>query len=409
MPVSVTELYTIGIGPSSSHTVGPMRAAARFLGELREVIADIRRVEVELFGSLAFTGRGHRTDVAILLGLSGYAPETIDVACINEIVNKIRAKGVLTLGGGRAIGWNESTDLRFRAGHVLPGHSNGMRFSAFTSQGAVIAREYYSVGGGTIRAADEADAARRSIELRFHFDSAQNLLAMARDHKLTIAQIVLANEGAWRPERETLDYLDRVRSAMLDSIRRGCMAEGILLGGLNLPRRASSLFKRLAKDRKDDPLAIFDWVSLFALAVNEENAAGGRVVTAPTNGAAGVIPAVLNYYEQFCPNSGLSSARTFLLTAAGIGMLYRRNASISAAEMGCQGEIGVACSMAAAGLASVLGGTLSQIENAAEIGIEHNLGLTVRSPAGPRASPLHRAQHNGRGESNQCGASRVGG
>jgi L-serine dehydratase len=373
--LSIADLFTIGIGPSSSHTVGPMRAAAHFarLAVGRERPA---RVSCELFGSLALTGKGHATDTAILLGLSGWLPETIDPDRVEAIVATIRERHSLRLADGCPIAFNEAVDLIFRRGEFLPGHANAMRFTARYGFGEEWTRTYFSVGGGAIRCEGDAEA-RPNVALRYPFGSAEELLAIGRTHGLAIADIVFANEEAWRAPGETIAFIDAVRDAMLACIERGCRGEGVLPGGLNVPRRARSLHHALlAKAPSNDPTKIFEWVSLFALSVNEENAAGGRVVTAPTNGAAGVLPAVLKYYESFTPGASQEGSRTLLATAAAIGFLYKMRASISAAEMGCQGEVGVACSMAAAGLVAALGGTNEQIENAAEIGMEHNLGLT---------------------------------
>lgn len=377
LPISVADLFTIGIGPSSSHTVGPMRAAWRFANELAAGQQDIKEVTVELFGSLALTGKGHNTDIAVLLGLSGWQPETVDPDAVQGIVTDIRQSGALQIGGKRAVAFHEAKHLCFRMGEFLPAHPNAMRFSALTARGE-ISRTYYSVGGGAIvEEGQEPKAAGEGSNLRppFPFSSAAELLAIGHDTQQSIAEIMLANEQIWREQSETFAFLDAVRAAMMASIERGCHQGGTLPGGLNVRRRAQRLHQQLLQSTNDDPVRGMDWVSLYALAVNEENAAGGRIVTAPTNGAAGVIPAVLKYHETFCGGT-LADARTFLLTSAAIGTLYKKRASISAAEMGCQGEVGVACSMAAGALTALLGGTNEQIENAAEIGMEHNLGLT---------------------------------
>ncbi len=378
-PISVSELFTIGIGPSSSHTVGPMRAAARFvdaLGPERQV--RVRRVQVELFGSLALTGRGHATDTAVILGLQGWQPETTDPDAVAGIIETVRREGVLDLAGVRRIGFVEAEDLLFRMGEFLPGHANALRLSAFFDDGPEFVQLYYSIGGGAILLDGAAPiGAGSNIRQAYPFSSAAELLAIGRAEGLSIPQIVLANEAAWREPEETMEFLDRVHDAMLACIARGCEQDGILPGGLNVRRRAKALHRDLmAAGPAYRPAHVFEWVSLYALAVNEENAAGSRVVTAPTNGAAGVIPAVLKYYETFTAQPTRQGARDFLLTAAAIGALYKKRASISAAEMGCQGEVGVACSMAAGALTAVLGGNNAQIENAAEIGMEHNLGLT---------------------------------
>ncbi|WP_426411929.1 L-serine ammonia-lyase [Bradyrhizobium ganzhouense] len=380
-PISVLDLFTIGIGPSSSHTVGPMRAAHRFIECLGEDLWRCRLVVVELYGSLALTGKGHRTDIAILLGLSGWLPESVDPEAIPIIAGLIRSRSEVMLGGRHAVGFDESQHLTFRTGEFLPGHSNGMKFAAHSDTGVLLRQTYYSVGGGAIVC--EGDQPRnpavRNVGCEpYPFTSAHELLAIGERTSLSIADIVAANELSHREETETNAFLDCVRDAMMRCIDRGCVNGGVLPGGLKVPRRAPGLLSKLKTTSKGaaHPFHVMEWVSLFALAVNEENAAGGRVVTAPTNGAAGVIPAVLKFSEMFFPDPSPAKARIFLLTASAIGMLYKRNASISAAEMGCQGEVGVACSMAAAGLVAVLGGTNRQIENAAEIGMEHNLGLT---------------------------------
>lgn len=404
MALSVFDLFKIGIGPSSSHTVGPMRAALRFVRRLREAgqLAETQRLRVELYGSLALKGRGHATDKAVLLGLSGASPETVFPEAVESLVERVRSEKKLRLDGEREIPFDESKDLLFLADQTLPRHPNGMRFVAFDAHDKILASEdYYSVGGGFV--IDEAEAASGRVgaddppePVPLEFASAAELLEIASQNGLSIAGVVRRNESAWRHDAETDAGLDRIWSVMKASIERGCRVEGVLPGGLKVQRRAAGLYRRLTNEEATegwfdlslkatsigvDPLHVLDWVSLFALAVNEENAAGGRVVTAPTNGAAGVIPATIAYAVRFL---GIEEAgvREFLLTAAAIGTLYKRNASLSAAEMGCQGEVGVACSMAAAGLAAVMDGTSAQIENAAEIGMEHNLGLTCDPIAG---------------------------
>ena len=372
-PISVVELFTIGIGPSSSHTVGPMRAARAFAGAM--VDREVARVRVTLHGSLALTGRGHATDTAVLVGLSGWEPEKVDPDAILGIVAAIREKHLLDLDGSRHITFDPDADLVFDYG-FLPGHPNGMTFVAEFEGGAQETRRYYSIGGGAI-IEDGQEVSRANVQLPFPFSSGESMLALCAAQDCSIADLERANEAAWRSPQETDAFLDDVREAMFGSIRRGIATDGILPGGLKVPRRAKALHDKLAeRGPRSDPSAVFDWVSLWALAVNEENAGGGRVVTAPTNGAAGVIPAVLKYYEAFVHGATREGSRDLLLTASAIGSLYKKRASISAAEMGCQGEVGVACSMAAAGLAAALGGTPAQVENAAEIGMEHNLGLT---------------------------------
>ncbi len=386
MAVSTFDLYKIGIGPSSSHTVGPMRAAARFVerhlveaGRLHEVA----RVRAEVFGSLALTGRGHGTDKAVMMGLEGHWPDRIDPDLIPAALARIRADKRLNLHGAHVIGFDEKTDLVMNKRQKLPFHTNGMRFIAFDAAGAQIAaRDYYSVGGGFVVNQDEAAEDRivaDTTQVAHPFHSGDELLAECERSGLSIAALMFRNETAWRSEAEIVEGLRVLWSAMQDCVARGIRQSGVLPGGLHVARRAPSLHAELAAKPEAamrDPLTVLDWVNLYALAVNEENAAGGRVVTAPTNGAAGIIPAVLHYYDRFIPGASEQGVFDFLLTAAAVGILYKENASISGAEVGCQGEVGVACSMAAAGLTAALGGTPGQIENAAEIGMEHNLGLT---------------------------------
>lgn len=385
MELSVFDLFKIGIGPSSSHTVGPMRAARRFADALdaHGGLERVARIRTELFGSLALTGKGHATDRAVLLGLAGERPDTVDPERVEALIAQMRAGRRVRLLGRHDVPFDEPGDLLFHQRESLPLHPNGMRFTALAEDGAPITvEEFYSVGGGFVVTAAEARAGHTGgtpprRPLPHPFGSAAELLALGGEHGLSVAQVVRANEAAWRPDAETDARLDAIWAVMEACIERGCRAEGVLPGGLRVRRRAGRLFQNLERQSTGaDPMALLDRVSLFALAVNEENAAGGRVVTAPTNGAAGVIPAVIAYYTRYAPGASAGGVREFLLTAAAIGMLYKRNASLSAAEMGCQGEVGVACSMAAAGLAAVMGGTNAQIEEAAEIGMEHNLGLT---------------------------------
>ncbi|MEZ5864694.1 MAG: L-serine ammonia-lyase [Geminicoccaceae bacterium] len=385
MVISVFDLFKVGIGPSSSHTVGPMWAAHRFLLALdaRGLIERVERVEVQLYGSLALTGKGHATDRAILLGLAGEVPDKVDPDAAVELVRAIRETGALRLMGRRAIAFSEALDLQFRQFETMTKHPNGMRFLAHDGDGAVLLEEvYFSVGGGFVLSDAETERPRdegRNAAPPYPFATADELLALGERHAASIADIVLANEQAWREPAEIRAGLDALWQAMEASIERGCRQGGELPGGLRVRRRAPRLFQELCERPEagfKDHLTVLDWVNLYALAVNEENAAGGRVVTAPTNGAAGVIPAVLAYYTRFVPGAGAEGVRRFLLTAAAIGQLYKENASISAAEVGCQGEVGVACSMAAGALCAVMGGDNRQVENAAEIGMEHNLGLT---------------------------------
>jgi L-serine dehydratase len=379
MNLSVFDLFKIGVGPSSSHTVGPMWAAVRFVESLHKqgLFEKTKRVRTDLYGSLALTGHGHATDKAILLGLSGEKPDQIDPDVVDVIVERIRTKHLLRLGGTREVPFSESADLVFHMSENLPFHPNGIRFTALDEAGGELVREqWYSVGGGFVVKEGEGTEATTDVPVPHEFRSGEDLLEIGHRTGLKIADILMANELACRSASEVTAGIDRIWQVMNDCIERGCKTQGTLPGGLDVPRRAPRMLRDLQRIGPFDPMSMMDWVSLFALAVNEENAAGGRVVTAPTNGAAGVIPAVLAYYVRFVPGANLQGVRTFLLTAAAIGMLYKRNASLSAAEMGCQGEVGVACSMAAAGLAAVMGGSNEQIENAAEIGMEHNLGLT---------------------------------
>jgi L-serine dehydratase len=386
MAVSLFDLFKIGIGPSSSHTVGPMRAAARFASRWLEEPGDLARtarVRAEVFGSLALTGRGHGTDKAVLMGLEGHLPNKIDPDLIPPALARIRGEKVLNLLGKHPIRFDEKQDMVMNKRQKLPFHTNGMRFTAFDAAGEQIAtRDYYSVGGGFVVNEDEAAEDRivaDTTALAYPFHSGDELLKRCAESGMGFAGVMLANEQAWRTQSEVEDGLRELWQAMQDCTARGIREGGTLPGGLNVSRRAPALFAELSSKPEaasKDPLTVLDWVNLYALAVNEENAAGGRVVTAPTNGAAGIIPAVLHYYDRFIPGANEQGIFDFLLTAAAVGILYKENASISGAEVGCQGEVGVACSMAAAGLAAALGGTPSQVENAAEIGMEHNLGLT---------------------------------
>ncbi|KZB64892.1 serine dehydratase [Thalassospira lucentensis] len=382
--LSVVDLYTIGIGPSSSHTVGPMRAGYRFCLELeaRNILEKIGSVIVDLYGSLALTGKGHATDTAVIMGLSGERPRSVDPDRIAPTMDAIDRDRELQLYGRHPVSFNRDTNLVFHMAESLPEHPNGMRITAFDHDGIVLHKqEYFSVGGGFIVSGDDrgAEYSGDNITLPYPFSSADELMAICKQEKLSIAEVMAENEKSWRDPAETEEFVDRVHRAMMDCIERGCKSDGILPGGLNVKRRARKLYLELTERPEaglKDPLTVIDWVNLYALAVNEENAAGSRVVTAPTNGAAGVIPAVLRYYERFGANVTQGKIREFLLTAAAIGSIYKKRASISAAEVGCQGEVGVACSMAAGALCAVMGGTPEQVENAAEIGMEHNLGLT---------------------------------
>jgi L-serine dehydratase len=380
MPVSVFELFRIGIGPSSSHTVGPMRAARRFAAALRAagLIEQVAQVRVELYGSLALTGKGHATDRAVLLGLLGETPEAVDVNAIDATLAGIRERGEIVLLGQRRIPFREAEHLRFRGEVTLPQHPNGMRCTAVDVAGATLAEQvFFSTGGGFIVSAEEFGEPPRSAGWPYDFRSGDELLRLGRERGKRIAELAYENELFLRDATAINGGLDAIWLAMNTCIERGLAQPGVLPGGLNVRRRAKQLYEKLMQQSDSrQPLRELDWVNVFAIAVNEENAAGGRVVTAPTNGAAGIIPAVLRFYRQFCPEATPRGIRDFLLAAAAVGSLYKENASISGAEVGCQGEVGVASSMAAAGLSAALGGSNEQIENAAEIGMEHNLGLT---------------------------------
>jgi L-serine dehydratase len=382
MPVSTFDIFKLGVGPSSSHTMGPMAAARLFVERLYAVESSVARIGVKLYSSLALTGRGHGTDRAVILGLSGFTPARFDADAAEAVLSAVRSMGRLTLPSHRPIAFDEARDIEWAGRERLPHHPNALTFTAWDKAGAVLAqRTWYSIGGGFIRDEEEIqrnEADEPGLPQPFPFASGVELLAVAEGAGLTIAELMARNEAARWGEDLTARKLDEIYEAMEACIDRGISQGGSLPGGLAVKRRARDAHQSiLAKIEVQigDPLAAMDFVNLWALAVNEENAAGGRVVTAPTNGAAGVIPAVLRFYERFYRGTR-EDRHTFLLTAAAIGALYKRNASISGAEVGCQGEVGVACSMAAAGLAAVMGGSNAQIENAAEIGMEHNLGLT---------------------------------
>ena len=388
--LSVLDLFRLGIGPSSSHTVGPMRIAKRFVDTLgrRGMLEGVSRVQVELQGSLALTGVGHGTPKAVVLGLLGCDPETVDPDATDSLVDNVNIALRLSLPGGRSISFDAGRDIIFAA-DVLPAlHPNGMKLTAFTGNGKVMLQKvFYSTGGGFIASQKQLEqpAKRDLVEhapgAPLDFASAEDLLSRCFAKQLAIHEVVLVNEDSLRPRQETIAQLDRISSAMLSCIDRGLTREGILPGGLNVKRRAPGLWRKLQTELSNEPERLFDWLNTYAMAVNEENAAGGSVVTAPTNGAAGIIPAVLKHY---CATHAQrdEAIRVFILTAGGIGLLYKQRASISGAEMGCQGEVGVACSMAAAGLAAVWGGSPQQVAQAAEIGMEHNLGLTCDPVAG---------------------------
>jgi L-serine dehydratase len=381
--ISVFDLFKVGIGPSSSHTIGPMRAARTFVTGLDGAgrLSSVGQVVIELFGSLAATARGHGSDRAVLLGLVGESPEEVDPETIEPRLAAIRDSGCLRLLGRHAVPFREADHLRLDV-EPLPFHPNGVRFTALARDGSRLEqRTFYSVGGGFIveDGAGNATAVGPGPALPHPFHSGAELLDICRKRQISISTLMMENETAVRPEGEVLAGLARIWEVMQECVRRGCRAEGVLPGGLGVKRRAPPLFRQLTgcpEKGLSDPLTAMDWVSLYALAVNEENAAGGRVVTAPTNGAAGILPAILHYYRRFVPGATDEGVRKMLLTAGAIGVLCKTNASISGAEVGCQGEVGSACSMAAAALAEALGGTPDQAANAAEIAMEHNLGLT---------------------------------
>jgi L-serine dehydratase len=383
MALSVLDLFSVGIGPSSSHTVGPMRAAKLFADGLKSEghLGSTRRVQAELFGSLGATGRGHGSDKAVVLGFKGLDPETVDTSTADDQVAAAALDAELWVCGDHRVDFNWDEDVVLHRRKSLPAHPNGMTFRALDHAGTVLSeRSFYSIGGGFVVDGD-ADASDRVVAdatvLPYPFSTADELLEICSREGMSISEVMLANELTWRSEADLREKLLGLWAVMRECVDNGCAAEGILPGGLNVRRRAPSLFKTLAADTGvTDPLRAMEWVNLFALAVNEENAAGGRIVTAPTNGAAGIVPAVLHYYVKFVPGANEDGVVRFLLTAAAVGILFKINASISGAEVGCQGEVGSACSMAAAGLCEVLGGTPEQVENAAEVGIEHNLGLT---------------------------------
>lgn len=385
MAISVFDIFKIGIGPSSSHTVGPMRAARQFAVKLDVcgLLPEVANVSVALYGSLGATGKGHGSDKAVMLGLEGEMPDCIDPEIIPGRLAVIRETGRLKLLSQHSIVFNEREHLQFHR-KVLPFHSNGLRFTAFDATGAQrLQKDYYSVGGGFVVSGEQA-ATDRLIDddtcLPYPFKTAAALLKLCKEHNKSISEIMLNNEKAWLSDREIRGNLLAIWQVMQACVERGLRQEGVLPGGMKVKRRAAQIHKQLINEIPSHAPALppgkLDWVNLFALAVSEENAAGGRVVTAPTNGAAGIIPAVLHYYWKFCDGANEDGVLRFLLTAAAIAILYKENASISGAEVGCQGEVGVACSMAAGALAEVLGGTPAQVENAAEIGMEHNLGLT---------------------------------
>jgi len=410
MTLSVFDIFKIGIGPSSSHTMGPMRAAQEFALDLKKegLLGRTQQVIVRLYGSLALTGHGHGTDRAILLGLEGALPETVDPDSFEPTVKRIRSTGRINLLGEHETVFDEPMQLLFMRTERLPHHSNGMRFTALGESGVKLKEEdFYSIGGGFITREGETEASAAVHTLPpYPFNSGDELLEICREHGLELFELVMANERTWRSEADIRAGLLRIWQVMQACVERGFRQTGVLPGVLKVRRRAPKLFRVLTESHgASNPLEVMDWVNAWALAVNEENAAGGRVVTAPTNGAAGIVPAVLHYYRRFEAGASDDGVIRFLLVAGAIGMLYKKNASISGAEMGCQGEVGVACSMAAAGLVAALHGTNEQIENAAEIGMEHNLGLTCDPVAGLVQIPC--IERNAMGSVKAINASRL--
>ncbi|MCS3454026.1 L-serine dehydratase [Aeromonas sp. BIGb0405] len=385
--ISVFDLFSIGIGPSSSHTVGPMRAAHAFVTQLKaaKLLARTGRVETECYGSLGQTGKGHGTGKAIILGLAGFEPDSVDIEGIPAFLTGVEQSQTLMLAGEQPSAFPRNGAIIFNRRKTLPAHSNGMTLRAYDGQELLLSQTYYSIGGGFIieeshfaNAREEAAKFEADHPIPYPFDSGAQLLAHCQESGLSVSGIMLANEKVFRSEQEIIAGLRKIWQAMKGCVTRGCQQEGVLPGGLKVRRRAPALLRQLSAETNfnKDPLMVMEWVDLFALAVNEENAAGGRVVTAPTNGAAGIIPAVLHYYDRFVRTVDDDLLVRYFLTAAAIGILYKKNASLSGAEVGCQGEVGVACSMAAGALAELLGGSPAIVENAAEIGMEHNLGLT---------------------------------
>ena len=383
--ISVFDMFSVGIGPSSSHTVGPMRASKLFTVDLEDadLLSKTTRVRVELFGSLGQTGIGHGTGKAVILGLAGYEPETIDTSIVPEVLTTIDKEEEISLLDKHAVAFPRQNAIVFHRRKTLPQHSNAMTIEAYADEEVIFSQTYFSIGGGFIVRADQFEQEKEAavelhnqIEQPYPFETGNELLQRTKESGLSIPAVMMANERCLRDEKDVRAQLMHIWKVMDQCIATGIKTEGILPGGLKVMRRAPCLYRKLESEKGKDPLYAMDWVDLFALAVNEENAAGGRVVTAPTNGAAGIIPAVLKYFDKFVRPVDEDTVTRFMLTAAAIGILYKKNASISGAEVGCQGEVGVACSMAAGALTEIMGGTPIQVENAAEIGMEHNLGLT---------------------------------
>ena len=383
--ISTFDIFSIGIGPSSSHTVGPMRAAKLFVDNLANTqqLTELDNVTVELFGSLGQTGKGHGSGKAVILGLCGYEPETIDPNIVTQLLEQIDQQQQINLAGVHLVHFGRTNAIVFHRRKTLPGHSNAMTLHGYKNNQLLVSETYYSIGGGFIVNQKDFHQLKQDTTEQFNhtqypypFDTAEQLLQLCQNEGISISTLMMENEKVVNDKHSIEAQLHQIYQTMRESVENGIKNEGILPGGLKVKRRAPALHLRLSTDQSSDPLVVMDWVNLFALAVNEENAAGGRVVTAPTNGAAGVIPAVLMYFDKYIHKVTPTIASRFLLTAAAIGILYKKNASISGAEVGCQGEVGVACSMAAGALTEILGGSPEQVENAAEIGMEHNLGLT---------------------------------
>jgi L-serine dehydratase len=414
MAISTFDLFKIGIGPSSSHTVGPMRAARMFALALQEAacLDRVHRVCTGLYGSLGATGKGHGTDKAVLLGLEGEEPDKVNPDAVDGNLERMRAQKIVQLLGTHPVQFNEREDLVFFRRETLPFHPNGMRCVAYDAHGtALLEKTYYSVGGGFVVSKDALGNPALLPDPRllpYPFRHGDEILKLCAEHGMTVAQLMWHNELTWRTADEVRGGLLHIWRTMQACVQRGLETEGVLHGGMKVKRRAPGLYRQLVQTPEaslKDQLTIIDWVNLYAMAVNEENAAGGRVVTAPTNGAAGIIPSVLHYYMRFCAGANEQGVIDFLLTAAAIGILYKENASISGAEVGCQGEVGVACSMAAGALTAVLGGTVAQVENAAEIGMEHNLGLTCDPVGGLVQIPC--IERNAMGSVKAINASRI--
>jgi L-serine dehydratase len=412
--ISTFDIFSIGIGPSSSHTVGPMRASKLFIDNLQAAgdLEKVTAVQVELFGSLGQTGKGHGSGKAVILGLTGHDPETIEPSTVSPLLKTIEQTEQISLGGVHTADFPNKNAIVFHRKKTLPGHSNAMTLHAYEGEELLTSETYYSIGGGFIVTAEDFDDLKvakteeaQSESFPYKFDSAEQLLEHCHEHGISISSLMMANEKVLLEESEIKEKLIALFNTMRESVQNGIKNEGILPGGLKVKRRAPALHMRLSIEQSNDPLVVMDWVNLFALAVNEENAAGGRVVTAPTNGAAGIIPAVLMYIDKYIHEVNEDIASRFLLTAAAIGILYKKNASISGAEVGCQGEVGVACSMAAGALTEILGGTPENVENAAEIGMEHNLGLTCDPVGGQVQVPC--IERNAMGAIKAINASRL--